>query len=69
MEGFFLNFIRKFLKQRELNNMQKEVVELMAENNNQLNDVILEKQVKINTLRNKLDLPDKKELVYKNYVQ
>lgn len=49
--------------------MQKEVVELMAENDNQLNDDILVKQVKINTLRHDLDLPDKKELVYKNYVQ
>ena len=58
-----MNFISKFFKQRELSKMQAEVVELMAENDNQLNDVILVKQVEINTLRSELDLPDKSEII------
>ncbi|MBQ6219998.1 MAG: hypothetical protein IJH63_00495 [Methanobrevibacter sp.] len=61
-----MNFISKFFKQRELGKMQKEVVELLAENNNQLNDTILEKQVKINTIRCELDLPDKSEIIYED---
>lgn len=52
---------------RELDKKQEIVNQLFAENG--LTDEILELQVDINTQRCKEDIPDTRELVYKNFVQ
>lgn len=48
---------------------QKKVNRLFAKNNYVINDKIFEKQLEINIQRHELDLPDKNEFVYENYVQ
>lgn len=52
---------------RELDKKQEIVNQLYSENG--LTDEILELQVDINKQRNKEDIPDTNELVYKNFVQ
>ena len=46
---------------------QKQINELFKEYG--LTDEILEKQVEINTKRNKLDICDETEIIYDKYVQ
>lgn len=53
----------------ELSEMQKEVDKLYEENNYKLNDEILDKQVEINQLRNKENIPDETEFIYEGFVQ
>lgn len=57
------------VSEEKLVKMQKEVDELYKKNNNQLNDEILEKQLKINIMRNESNIPDRKEIVHGIFVQ
>ena len=52
---------------RKLNKMQKEVNKLYEEEG--LTDEVIQKQLEINELRHKENIPDTSELVYKNFVQ
>lgn len=53
----------------KLDEMQKEVDKLYKENDYKLNDEILDKQVEINELRNKHNIPDQNEMIYEDFVQ
>lgn len=52
---------------RKLDKQQAEVDELYAEQG--LTDEVLEKQTEINRIRNKENITDKKQRIYKNFVQ
>ncbi|MDO5849331.1 MAG: hypothetical protein Q4P18_07335 [Methanobrevibacter sp.] len=52
-----------------LDEMQKKVDQLFKENNYQINDEILELQIRINEERNKLNIPDTSEFIFENFVQ
>ena len=72
-----MNFLKKivesirlfFVTAEKLNKMQKEIDKLFRENNHVLNDEILNKQIKVNELRNKKNIPDSSEEIYENFVQ
>ena len=52
---------------RKLDKQQAEVDELYAEQG--LTDEVLTKQTEINRIRNKENITDKKQRIYKNFVQ
>ena len=52
---------------RKLDKQQAEVDKLYAEQG--LTDEVLEKQTEINRIRNKENITDKKQRIYKNFVQ
>ena len=52
---------------RKLDKQQAEVDELYAEQG--LTDEVLDKQTEINRIRNKENITDKKQRIYKNFVQ
>ena len=52
---------------RKLDKQQAEVDELYAEQG--LTDEVLAKQTEINRIRNKENITDKKQRIYKNFVQ
>ena len=52
---------------RKLDKQQAEVDQLYAEQG--LTDEVLEKQTEINRIRNKENITDKKQRIYKNFVQ
>lgn len=68
-----MSFIEKikslFINEEKLNQMQKEIDKLFRENNYILTDEILNKQIKVNELRNKKNIPDVSEEIYENFVQ
>ena len=53
--------------QEQLTQIQKEIEQEYRTHG--LTDAVLEKQVQLNQLRNKHDIPDEQEYIYKNYVQ
>ena len=55
------------MNEKELDEMQKEVNELYEKEG--LTDEVLDKQLKINSLRNKYNITDKTEIIYDRYVQ
>lgn len=67
MSHEYLDKIQNKNRNRELNKKQEEVNQLFQEEG--LTDYILEKQIEINTERNKLDLPDENEFINGEYVQ
>lgn len=56
-----MNFIKRWLVKRELDKKQSEINEEYAKNG--LTDEILNKQVELNTLRNKYNISDKSNVV------
>ena len=60
-------WFNKLTKEKKLAEMQKEIDTEYEKNG--LTDEVLEKQVEMNTLRNKLDIPDANNIVYDKYVQ
>lgn len=62
-----MNFISRFIINRELNKKQEEIN--CEYNKNGFNNDILEKQVEINSIRHLFDIPDNNEKIYKKYVQ
>ena len=52
---------------RDLKKKQKKVDELFESEG--LTDKVLDLQVEINTIRNKENIPDDSETIYKNFVQ
>lgn len=63
----FTEKIHKKNISRKLDKQQAEVDELYAEQG--LTDEVLEKQTEINRIRNKENITDKKQRIYKNFVQ
>lgn len=62
-----MNFIAKYIINRELNKKQKELTEEYK--NKGLTEELLEKQVTLNSTRNMLNIPDDDEKIYKEFVQ
>ena len=62
-----MNFISKFIINRELNKLQEELTKEYKEHG--LTDELLEKQVTINGIRHMLNIPDDDEKIYKKFVQ
>ena len=60
-ENMKMNFIKRWLVKRELDKKQSEINEEYAKNG--LTDEILNKQVELNTLRNKYNISDKSNVV------
>ena len=61
------NMIRKLIRKHKLNKKQKEVNKLYEQDG--LTDEVLDMQLEVNMMRNKLDIPDPKQRVYKGYCQ
>lgn len=59
--------IRKLIRKHKLNKKQKEVNKLYEQDG--LTDEVLDMQLEINEMRNKFDISDPKQKVYKNYCQ
>lgn len=58
---------RRYLHQIQLKNKQKHINKLYATDG--LTDEVLQLQVELNTMRNELNIPDKEDRIYKDYVQ
>lgn len=68
------NIFKKTKKEKTKEEIEKELYEKQEAINKKyeqegLTDEVLEEQVKLNQLRNKLDIPDSTKRIYENFVQ
>lgn len=62
-----MNFLTKLINNYKLNIEQKKINKLYEKNG--LTDEVLERQISVNKKRNKMNIPDSQERIYKKWVQ
>ncbi len=62
-----MNFLTKLINNYKLNIEQKKINKLYEKNG--LTDEVLERQISVNKKRNKMNIPDPQERIYKKWVQ
>ena len=62
-----MNFLTKLINNCKLNIEQKKINKLYEKNG--LTDEVLERQISVNKKRNKMNIPDSQERIYKKWVQ